>query len=47
MLTDREVISTLEMLKNEHLDVRAITLGLSLMDCVSDDLGRLTAKILN
>ncbi len=47
MLTDREVVSTLEMLKNEHLDVRAITLGLSLMDCVSDDLGRLTAKILN
>lgn len=47
MLTDREVVSTLEMLKNEHLDVRAITLGLSLMDCVSDDLGRVTAKILN
>ncbi|MDL2260071.1 PFL family protein [Deltaproteobacteria bacterium OttesenSCG-928-K17] len=47
MLTDREVVSTLEMLKNEHLDVRAITLGLSLMDCVSDDIGRLTAKILN
>jgi len=47
MLTDREVISTLEMLKNEHLDVRAITLGLSLLDCVSDDLGRLTAKIIN
>ena len=47
MLTDREVISTLEMLKNEHLDVRAITLGLSLLDCLSDDLGRLTAKIIN
>ena len=47
MLTDREVVSTLEMLKNEHLDVRAITLGLSLMDCVSDDLERLKAKILN
>lgn len=47
MLTDREVVSTLEMLKNEHLDVRAVTLGLSLMDCASDDLGRFTAKILN
>jgi uncharacterized protein (UPF0210 family) len=47
MLTDREVIATLEMLKNEHLDVRAITLGLSLLDCVSDDLGRLSAKILD
>ncbi|MDR2422461.1 MAG: PFL family protein [Deltaproteobacteria bacterium] len=47
MLTDREVIATLEMLKNEHLDVRAITLGLSLLDCASDDLGRLSAKILS
>ncbi|MDR2349681.1 MAG: PFL family protein [Deltaproteobacteria bacterium] len=45
MLTDREVVATLEMLKNEHLDVRTITLGLSLMDCASDDLARLTAKI--
>jgi uncharacterized protein (UPF0210 family) len=47
MLTDREVAATLEMLKNEHLDVRAITLGLSLMDCLSDDLSRLSAKILD
>ncbi|MDR2443543.1 MAG: PFL family protein [Deltaproteobacteria bacterium] len=47
MLTDREVTATLEMLKNEHLDVRAITLGLSLMDCLSDDLSRLSAKILD
>ncbi|MDR3204792.1 MAG: PFL family protein [Deltaproteobacteria bacterium] len=47
MLTDREVTATLEMLKNEHLDVRAITLGLSLLDCVSDDLSRLMAKVLD
>ncbi|MDR1545606.1 MAG: PFL family protein [Deltaproteobacteria bacterium] len=47
MLTDREVAATLEMLKNEHLDVRAVTLGLSLLDCVSDDLSRLSAKILD
>lgn len=47
MLTDREVFSTIEMLKNEHLDVRTVTLGLSLFDCASDDLGRMTAKVLN
>ena len=33
MLTDREILSTLEMLKNEHLDVRTVTLGISLFDC--------------
>lgn len=40
MLSDREVISTLEMLKNEHLDVRTVTLGVSLFDCASHDLER-------
>ncbi len=38
MLTEREVLSTLEMLQNEHLDVRTITLGISLFDCVSHDI---------
>jgi hypothetical protein len=38
MLTHMEVLSTLEMLKNEHLDVRAVTLGISLLDCASHEL---------
>lgn len=38
MLSEREVTSTLNMLRNEHLDVRTITLGVSLFDCVSHDL---------
>lgn len=37
MLSEREVISTLNMLRNEHLDVRTVTLGVSLFDCVSHD----------
>ncbi len=37
MLSEREVISTLEMVKNENLDVRTVTLGISLFDCVSHD----------
>ena len=43
MLTDREVLSTLNMLRNEHLDVRPVTLGISLFDCAS----LLNAKLLN
>jgi hypothetical protein len=38
MLSSSEVISTLEMVQNEHLDVRTVTLGLSLVSCVSDSL---------
>ena len=47
MLTDREIISTLEMLQNEHLDVRTITLGINLLDCASHDLNRLRDNIFN
>ena len=45
MLTDREIIATLEMLKNEHLDVRTVTLGINLLDCASHDVSKLKNKI--
>jgi uncharacterized protein (UPF0210 family) len=45
MLTDREIISTLEMLENEHLDVRTVTLGINLLDCAGDNLARVKSKI--
>jgi uncharacterized protein (UPF0210 family) len=35
MLSSAEIIRTVEMLKNENLDVRTVTLGISLRDCVS------------
>jgi hypothetical protein len=45
MLTQREILSTLEMLKNEHLDVRTVTLGVNLLDCASHDLAKLKKRI--
>lgn len=45
MFTDREILSVVEMLKNENLDVRTVTLGLNLLDCASDDIGRFTDNI--
>lgn len=45
MLSEREVVSTLNMLRNEHLDVRTVTLGISLFDCVSHDLDLFIANI--
>ncbi|OCC14808.1 hypothetical protein DBT_1868 [Dissulfuribacter thermophilus] len=45
MLTEREIVSTLEMLKNEHLDVRTVTLGISLLDCASHDLDTFRSRV--
>ena len=45
MLTDREIISTLEMLENEHLDVRTVTLGINLFDCASHNPDKVKNKI--
>jgi uncharacterized protein (UPF0210 family) len=47
MLTDSEIISTLEMLENEHLDVRTVTLGINLLDCAGDDQAKVNNKILS
>ena len=45
MLTEREIIATLEMLRNENLDVRTVTLGVSLFDCASHDVERFIANV--
>ena len=45
MLSEREVVSTLNMLRNEHLDVRTVTLGVSLFDCASHDIDLFIANI--
>ena len=45
MLTEREVLSTINMLRNEHLDVRTVTLGISLFDCVSHDFDVFSYKV--
>jgi hypothetical protein len=37
VITEREIVATLEMLRNENLDVRTVTLGISLFDCASPE----------
>ncbi len=40
MLNKEEILATLEMIQHENLDVRAVTLGINLLDCACDDLAR-------
>lgn len=40
-----EVSETNKMITQENLDVRTITLGISLLDCIDSDLGKLNQKI--
>lgn len=45
MINVYEVNETQQMIEQENLDVRTITLGISLLDCVDSDLSRLNLKI--
>ena len=45
MFTTSEVLSTLKMIDKQKLDVRTITMGISLFGCVSDDEDRLCDKV--
>ena len=47
MININEVLETNDMIEKENLDVRTITLGISLMDCIDSDLDRLNEKIYN
>ena len=47
MINIHEVIETNKMIEDENLDVRTITLGISLLDCVDNNLEKLNHKIYN
>src|ERR1051325_2342093 len=42
--TQAEILQTVAMTEVEHLDVRAVTLGLSLLDCSSDSVDAVAQK---
>lgn len=47
MITASEVLETKRMVEQDNLDVRTITMGISLLDCVSSDLKETCDKIYN
>ena len=45
MLNTNDILETIHMIREENLDIRTVTMGISLFDCVSDDPKRLEQKI--
>ncbi len=45
MISRREIFETLEMIDQQHLDIRTITMGISLLDCADPDVKTCCRKI--
>ncbi len=45
MINTQDILETINMIREECLDIRTITMGISLWDCVSEDTDRLCQRI--
>ena len=44
-MNTNEILETINMIDNEDLDVRTITMGISLLDCIDPDVDKATRKV--
>ena len=45
MLNTGDILETIQMIEREHLDIRTITMGISLLDCTADSLDTLCTRV--
>ena len=45
MITNNEIIETIKMIQEQNLDVRTITMGISLIDCMDTDINKSCEKV--
>ena len=45
MLNAFDILQTIDMLDNQHLDIRTVTMGINLLDCADSDIDRCAAKV--
>ena len=41
MLNTKDILETIHMIQDENLDIRTITMGISLLDCADSDIDRM------
>ena len=46
MFTHKDVLETIAMVEKEHLDIRTITMGISLRGCIRDSAEETAQKVL-
>ena len=47
MLNTNDILETISMIENENLDIRTVTMGISLLDCIDPDIDKACEKVYN
>ena len=47
MINTRDILETITMIQDEDLDIRTITMGISLLDCADSDIDKSCEKVYN
>lgn len=45
MINTHDILETINMIDNENLDVRTITMGISLLECIDENIDRACDKV--
>ena len=45
MIDTKDILETIGMIENENLDIRTVTMGISLLDCIDPDIDRACDKV--
>ena len=45
MLSKDEILETISMINSQHLDVRTITMGISLLDCIGNTVSETCERV--
>ena len=45
MLSQKDILSTIEMIEQQHLDIRTVTMGISLLSCCDEDIEKACQKV--
>lgn len=46
MINTHDILETINMIQEENLDIRTITMGISLLDCADSDIDKLVIRFM-